>query len=102
MDIPLRHPSDNAPTTEPLIRVVTPPGTSKRRRTATGTPSVAVAAVADEEDEDGGLTEEVFDTIMITVPFTFLFILLHMYVPTLSVLTPTFLEIVWFGTLDLG
>lgn len=30
-----------------------------------------------EEDPDGDFREEVFDTIMLTVPFTFLFILLH-------------------------
>lgn len=32
----------------------------------------------ENEDEDGGFTEEVFDTVMMTVPFTFLFVLLHM------------------------
>jgi hypothetical protein len=31
-----------------------------------------------EEDAEGDFQEEVFDTIMLTVPFTFLFILLHM------------------------
>jgi hypothetical protein len=38
--------------------------------------------VEEEDDPDGDLREEVFDTVMMTVPFTFLFILLHVYVPS--------------------
>ena len=37
----------------------------------------------EEDDPDGDFREEVFDTVMMTVPFTFLFILLHVYVPLL-------------------
>jgi hypothetical protein len=36
--------------------------------------------VEEEDDPDGDFREEVFDTVMMTVPFTFLFILLHVYV----------------------
>jgi len=39
--------------------------------------------VEEEDDPDGDFREEVFDCIMLTVPFTFLFILLHVYVPSL-------------------
>jgi hypothetical protein len=43
--------------------------------------------VEEEDDPDGDFREEVFDTVMMTVPFTFLFILLHVYV------SPLFLSI---------
>jgi hypothetical protein len=81
-DIPLRHPSEirrkpnsnvksNVETDpEPLIKVPTPKSLPEGMR--------AGEKVDDEEDDpDGDFREEVFDTIMLTVPFTFLFILLH-------------------------
>jgi len=66
-DIPLRHPSEirRKPKSdaEPLISSPTP--TDGREEEVV------------EDDPDGDFREEVFDTIMLTVPFTFLFILLH-------------------------
>jgi hypothetical protein len=46
-----------------------------------------VEVEGEDDDPDGDFREEVFDTIMLTVPFTFLFILLHVYVPFLSLLS---------------
>jgi hypothetical protein len=43
----------------------------------------------EDDDPDGDFREEVFDTIMLTVPFTFLFILLHVYVSIFLLLLPT-------------
>jgi len=66
-DIPLRHPSEKRrpQASEPLL---TPPEV------------VEIDGKVEEEDPDGDFREEVFDTVMMTVPFTFLFILLHVYV----------------------
>jgi hypothetical protein len=73
-DIPLRHPSEKRrpQTSEPLL---TPPEI------------VEIDGKVEEDDPDGDFREEVFDTVMMTVPFTFLFILLHVYV------SPLFLSI---------
>ena len=69
-DIPLRHPSERRrpQASEPLL---TPPEV------------VEIDTKVEEDDPDGDFREEVFDTVMMTVPFTFLFILLHVYVPLL-------------------
>lgn len=71
-DIPLRHP-DRRKASSTLLDPPTPPGSRKSlppHHTHTH----------DLEEMDGGMTEEIFDTIMLTVPFSFLFLLLHMYV----------------------
>jgi hypothetical protein len=44
--------------------------------------------VEEESDPDGDFTEEVFDTVMLTVPFTFLFILLHVWVLSIIICVP--------------
>jgi len=70
-DIPLRHPSERRrpQASEPLL---TPPEVVE-----------IDGKVEEEDDPDGDFREEVFDTVMMTVPFTFLFILLHVCVPLL-------------------
>jgi hypothetical protein len=74
-DIPLRHPSEKRrpQASEPLL---TPPEVIE-----------IDGKVEEEDDPDGDFREEVFDTVMMTVPFTFLFVLLHVYV------SPLFLSI---------
>jgi hypothetical protein len=81
-DIPLRHPSEihsRHSAKEPLIKPDSLPPTSGSG-SGSKAPIIGSGVVEEEIDPDGDFTEEVFDTVMLTVPFTFLFILLHVYV----------------------